>query len=251
MKLNCLGSVLLFLSSIRTNFVKGQGVSLNNYEEEQDGSIPLERRLPSIKLNITYNIEDKETPSDSIYPISFDQDEEIMLNYTLVNNENCNISVLGVSGSILTYPEGEVVTDITFGEMEDLHAHPNETINFRQKVLIDLEPGLYYLFPMVQVTNETAVSIVNEDPDIVEIEDIDTSPKNVAAEPTFLSIEEPLMSVFNPQFLSIQFIFLGIVGVLSYFYLKRTGKLNNNNNNSRRNNGKRDPKEWLPEQYKK
>ena len=252
MQLNYLSSLLLFLSLLGINLVRGQGVALDNYEEQEEPA-PVEKPFPSINLDITYNIEDREAPATPTDPVSFDQNEVVMLNYTLVNNEDCDISVMGVSGEILSYPSGEAVTKISFGEMEDLYAKPNETLQFRQKVLINLEPGMYYLFPMIHITNETAVSITKDDPALAEIEDVDTTPKNVAAKPTVLNIEDPLMSIFNPQFLSVQFIILATVGGLSYFYLNKNGKLNNKKNNlqTSKNIGKRDPTEWLPEQYKK
>ena len=249
MQLNYLSSLLLFLSLLGINLVRGQGLILDDYEEQEE-PVPTEKPYTSINLDIVYNIEDREAPATPTDPISFDQNEVVMLNYTLVNNEDCDISIVGVSGEILSYPSGESVTKISFGEMENLYAKPNETLQFRQKIVINLEPGMYYLFPMIHVTNETAAAIVKENPDLAEIEDIEDKKKNVVVNSTILNIEEPLMSIFNPQFLSIQLIILVIAGGLSYFYLNKNGKLNTEKNNFK-NTGKRDPMEWLPEQYKK
>lgn len=244
MKLSQLGYLAIFATSL----VSAQGVQLENYDdapEEANG----QDSLPSIQLNITYNIEDKEEPETLGAPISFDQDEVIMLNYTLTNDEDCEVSVLGVSGNILSYPSGELVTKISFGEMEDLYARPSDTLNFRQKVVIDLEPGMYYLFPVVHVSNETAKDIVEKDStrNIKDGGDVDIEPKSVAVNPTVLNIEEPLMSIFDPRFLSIQLGLLAVIGGFSYYYLNKRG----NNKATNVKKGKRDPKEWLPEQYKK
>lgn len=244
---------LAFLTTLATGLVSGQGISLEDINPIDDVDSNVEgttenNALPSIGLNITYNIEDRpESLEETGMPISFDQDETVMLNYTVVNNEDSDFSVIGVSGNILSYPSGELVTKISFGEMDNLYAKPNDILRFRQKVVIDLEPGLYYLFPLVHVTNETAVAIVERDSTRLEDEDVNPKPMSVAATPTILSIEEPLMSIFNPQFLSIQLLGLVAIGGISYYYLNKNKSTSKKNQKSE----KKDPKEWLPEQYKK
>ncbi|CAL9733926.1 increased recombination centers protein 22 [Monosporozyma servazzii] len=247
-------SQFALLSGITASFALGQGIDLNQLANSDQNDIVIDEKapstMPSIELDITYNIEDRNQTSND-QPISFDQDETIMLNYTVTNNEPCDMSVVGVSGNILSYPNGELVTQISLGEMDNLYAFPNKTLNFRQEVVIDLQPGLYYLFPIVHVTNETALAIVDLDSTRADDDDIDIETKSVAANPTVFSVEEPLMSIFNPQFLSIQLMVIFIVGAASYFYLNK----NNNNNNKKTKQplkqGKVDPTEWLPEQYKK
>ncbi|CAL9729141.1 increased recombination centers protein 22 [Monosporozyma unispora] len=247
-----LGGIAL-LTTITANWVLGQGVNLNQLDNNDNGIVaadddqqqPSNIPTPSIGLDINYNIEDKEMPESISEPLSFDQDEIVMLNYTLTNNEESDISVMGVSGNILAYPSGELITKISFGEMENLYATPNTTLNFRQKIVINLEPGLYYLFPIVHVTNETAAEIIKQDSTRAEDEDVDAEPKSVAANPTLLSIEEPLMSIFNPQFLSIQLMIVVLIGTISYYYL------NKNKSTQSIQTKKSDPKDWLPEQYKK
>lgn len=246
------------LSSITSSFVLGQGIDLNQLTntDENDLQFIVDKEtpapgLPTIGLDIVYNIEDRNQTSND-QPVSFDQDETIMLNYTVTNNEQNDMSVVGVSGSILSYPNGELVTQISLGEMDNLYAFPNTTLNFRQEVVIDLEPGLYYLFPIVHVTNETALAIVERDSTRAEDDDVDISTKTVAATPTIFSVEEPLMSIFNPQFLSIQLMVIVIVGAASYFYLnKNNNKINNKKAKKTLAQRKVDPTEWLPEQYKK
>ncbi|CCK72709.1 Irc22p KNAG_0L00880 [Huiozyma naganishii CBS 8797] len=207
---------------------------------EEDAATP--ETPPTVQLNITYTVMDREpVPMGEFMPM--DHDEVFVLNYTLTNKESFPISVAGVSGNILEYPSGDLVTSISFGELTDLYVPVNDTIAFRQKIAFDLEPGNYYLFPLVHVINEDAKK---QEP--AEGETDGESAFTVASSPTLMSVAEPIMSVFDPYFLSIQVLFLSMVGAVSYYFMYRK---NGKKLNERIQPVKRDPKEWLPEQYKK
>lgn len=191
--------------------------------------------LPTANFNITYDILDRDDFDPNKF-LEVDTDETLLLNYTFVNHEDYNVSVIGVSGEIISQETGQLISKISFGELDDLFAQKNETLNFIQKVKFTIAAGNYFLFPMVHTVNETAK--LDETVDEVK-------PTSVAVNPVLINMQEPLMSMFNPQFLSIQIIFLAVIGFFSYRYMEKK--------EAEKPVEKKpvDPKDWLPEQYKK
>lgn len=225
---------------INEQIVENNNIIINNAPEGDGQFVGNEKmatdsNIPTANFNITYNLLDRDDYEENKF-LSVDMDETILLNYTFVNHENYNVSVIGVSGEIISQETGQQVSKISFGELDDLFAQKNETLNFIQKVKFNIAAGQYFLFPMVHTVNETA----KLDETVEEVK-----PTTVAVNPTLINMQEPLMSIFNPQFLSIQVMFLAVVGFFSYRYMN---KMENEKTEKQK---PVNPKDWLPEQYRK
>ena len=105
----------------------------------------------------------------------------------------------------------------------------NGTSKFGQDVTLNLPEGQYFLIPFL---------LASRFDEIVRI----------AAPPTLFEIVSPPISFFNPQFLSVQVIFLAIIGGVSYYYMKSK---TNQRPSKKSATVKKVDESWLPETYKK
>lgn len=179
------------------------------------------------QFNITYNI--KGNSEINSFP-EFESGEDIVLNYNFTNYENNNVSVVGLGGNIVDMRNLEVIANITRGDINPIHISINSTGTFQQKLTLNLEEGQYYIVPNIFVVkNETLM--------------------NVEATPHTLRIIPSFMSIFNPKFLFIQAILLGIVGLISYYfvYVKQGSKPKK----TYVNKPIKVDSSWIPETYKR
>ncbi|QHS72780.1 Irc22p [Saccharomyces paradoxus] len=198
----------------------------DNVEHEQD--VVEAVAPPSINIEVKYDVVGKE-PNDQDGFLEFYAEDTATLAYNVTNWEDTNITIFGVNGTIVTYPQGYPVADITGANVGPYEIEVNGTSKFGQDVTLNLPEGQYFLIPFLLASRFDEVV-------------------RIAAPPTLFEIVSPPISFFNPQFLSVQVIFLAIIGGVSYYYMKSK----TNQRPSKKNaTVKKIDESWLPETYKK
>lgn len=125
--------------------------------------------------------------------------ETIKLFYTLTNEEEFEISVVGLGGSFRDPLTGDYLVNLTATSLGPLVVAPGETINFRQSITLDMDAGSFYLMPQVFVAVEETL-------------------KAIQARGQLAMVEEMPISFFNPQLLLLEAIFVALVGGVGYFF---------------------------------
>nr|CAA45869.1 unnamed protein product [Saccharomyces cerevisiae] len=186
------------------------------------------RTPPSINIEVKYDVVGKESENHDSF-LEFYAEDTATLAYNVTNWEDTNITIFGVNGTIVTYPHGYPVADITGASIGPYEMEVNGTSKFGQDVTLNLPEGQYFLIPFL---------LASRFDEIVRI----------AAPPTLFEIVSPPISFFNPQFLSVQVIFLAIIGGVSYYYMKSK---TNQRPSKKSATVKKVDESWLPETYKK
>lgn len=197
-----------------------------------------------LDLFIDYKIEGQPGVTQTDVAL-FDIDEVAVLNYEMSTlEEDIPITVIGTGGYIKDPATGDVVQNLTARQLEPmLQLKPNETLNFKQAIEINL-PAQNYIF-----APEVYFVIGTEQPKMVQIRN------------QLVIVSEPQTSVFEPQFLFLCLLFLGIVTISGFFTLKAvapyfestapTKKSLKEQASSARATGKSFNEDWIPEHLKK
>ncbi|CAI4038465.1 hypothetical protein SMKI_05G0760 [Saccharomyces mikatae IFO 1815] len=202
-------------------------IANNSSNIEQEHGIAEAVAAPSINIEVKYDVVGREPEGLNAF-LEFYAEDTATLAYNVTNLEDTNIIIVGVNGTIVTYPDGYPVADITAANVGPFEMEVNGTSKFGQDVTLNLPEGQYFLVPILLASrlNETM---------------------RIAAPPTLFEIISPPISFFNPQFLSVQVIFLAIIGGISYYYMKsRTTQ-----RPTKKVTVKKVDESWLPETYKK
>ncbi|AMD20743.1 HDL001Cp [Eremothecium sinecaudum] len=159
----------------------------------------------------------------------FEKNENATLKFTFTNNEEVNVTVIGIGGAIIDANSQQAVANITEVNIGQLHVEVNGTIRFNQILNLALAEGDYYLLPNIFVVKEDELM-------------------RVATGPSVIKINPPPMSFFNPKFLAVQLAIWSVIGVSSYYALlsrpKRT-KVSKKNVPIRKID-----ESWLPDVHK-
>ncbi|CAI1946255.1 hypothetical protein SEUBUCD646_0E00790 [Saccharomyces eubayanus] len=214
--LNVLGGL-----SAATSIIDGE--SIEKRQEVEDNVAP-----PSINLEVKYDIVGKESESPNTV-FEFYAEDTASLVYNITNWEDNNITIVGVTGTIVTYPNGYPIANITAANVGPFEMEVNGTTKFGQDVTLSIPEGQYVLIPFLLAARSDEMV-------------------RVAAPPTLFEIASPPISFFNPQFLSVQIIVLAIVGGISYYYMKFKTQQKPIKKNVA---PKKVDESWLPETYKK
>ncbi|AJU46306.1 Irc22p [Saccharomyces cerevisiae YJM1307] len=216
---NLLTALSSFCAAISAN-------NSDNVEHEQEVAEAV--APPSINIEVKYDVVGKESENHDSF-LEFYAEDTATLAYNVTNWEDTNITIFGVNGTIVTYPHGYPVADITGASIGPYEMEVNGTSKFGQDVTLNLPEGQYFLIPFLLAS--TFDEIVR-----------------IAAPPTLFEIVSPPISFFNPQFLSVQVIFLAIIGGVSYYYMKSK---TNQRPSKKSATVKKVDESWLPETYKK
>ena len=203
-----------------------------------DGANDVDPSLkPKANFTISYTILEK-PPYEISEFLEFETEDVATLNYTITNNDQFNYTLNSVGGAIMRFENGINAANITSGKFDPvLRVGVNETVSVQQRVtFLAMKDDDYYIQPKVYV------------------QEMDTTEEiELAAPLTLLTIMKPPMSLFDPQFLSVQILVIGVIAAISYFFLNftLTGKQKKNNSKKSNIEKKIDTSSFLPEQYKK
>lgn len=125
-------------------------------------------------------------------------EEDISLLYTITNEEDSDLTVVGLGGSFRDPLTGESLVNLTANSVGPVVIAPGETATVGQKILLELIPANYYLSPLVYVAFKDEL-------------------KQVQARPQLITLKEMPVSFFNPQWMFLELLFFGTIGILGYF----------------------------------
>lgn len=182
-----------------------------------------------INLDVSYHI-DEQPGADLSEAMEFAFEESVTFNFKFQNNEDDNITVVGISGSVISNPDGYEVANITAQDIGPFVVPINETIQFQTRIQLNLPEGSFFLAPLLFTV---------KDEELVK----------VGIRPLAIYVSPPPMSFFNPSFISVQVIFGLVVVAISYVLLnlkKQSVKRTKKSTSPRKVD-----ESWLPDSYKK
>ncbi|KAH3898825.1 uncharacterized protein SCODWIG_02761 [Saccharomycodes ludwigii] len=235
-----LGSLLLVLTSCFVGKALGQQVEeevapLENFKLE-DKSIESEQTVEEGPQTINFDIQWEILNSDEdglTAPMEFYNKDRALLSYNFTNFEDFNVSIIGVSGSIIDARTRQQVANITAASIEKVFAPINESVSFNQELEFNLPEGLFYILPGIHVEDQTG------------------DEKVVSVQPKIVRIEPELISIFNIQFLTAFVTFLAMIyGGYYFLVVKAEPSVDKRQLKEKSRNIKVD-QSWLPQEYKK
>ncbi|QEU60900.1 Irc22 [Kluyveromyces lactis] len=160
--------------------------------------------------------------------IEVENGKSLSFSYNFTNSENADVNVYAFGGSIIDMGSGQIIADIPRTDFSPVYVAINESARLLQKLPIDLPESILYVLPHIYVEK-------------------DGEQMKVGASPISIQVVPPPLSIFNPQFLSIQLFLLGLVAAISYyvfgFSFKTTKQPVKKQNRASNSN------EWLPETH--
>lgn len=172
-------------------------VRASEEEVQQPVEIPTQEKQLS-KFNLEYVIEEfpELAPSDMG---QMTVGLTIKLFYTFTNEEDIELSVVGLGGAFRDPITGDYLVNLTSTSLGPLVVEPGQTINFRQSITLDMQAGNYFLMPQVYVAFEDSLKVIQ-------------------ARGQLTNVDEVPISFFNPQLLLLELIFVGLIGGVGYFF---------------------------------
>lgn len=158
----------------------------------------------TIDILVDYNI--KETPEVSKSDVaSWTNGEQITLEYTLSNNEESDVTVIGVTGQFLNPVTKEVVTNLTQGRIEPVAVAPGKSVKFEQAISVNLIPNNYELVPQVFIVQGDLVKLL-------------------PCRGQLASVLDKAISFFDPRLIFLELVLLATFGGLVYLAYQIWGK---------------------------
>lgn len=182
-----------------------------------------------INLDVSYHI-DERPGADLNEAMEFALEDFVTFNFNFQNNEDVNITVVGISGSVLTNPGGYEIANITAQEVGPFEVAVNESIQFQTRIQLNLPEGSFFLAPLLFTVKDEELL-------------------KVGIRPLPVYVSPPPMSFFNPSFISVQVIFGLVVVAISYSVFNR--KKQSIKKTKKSTSPKKVDETWLPDTYKK
>lgn len=179
-------------------------------EEVEDffGQASTENKLTNFKIDYIIEEYPDVDPSDVAQLLA---GEEIKLLYTITNEEDTDLTVVGLGGAFRDPISGDYKVNLTSNSVNPLVITPGESAQVGQKIRLDIDSGSYYLTPQVYVAFQDEL-------------------KAIQARGQLAIVLEVPVSFLDPQLLFLELLFVAILGGLGYFvyttyfktYFKRT-----------------------------
>ncbi|KAI5952113.1 IRC22 [Candida theae] len=158
----------------------------------------------TVDILVDYNI--KETPEVSKNDVaSWTNGEQITLQYTLNNNEETDVTVIGVTGQFLNPVTRQVVTNLTQGRIEPVAVAPGKSVRFEQSINVNLVPNNYELVPQVFIVQGDLVKLI-------------------PCRGQLASVLDKAISFFDPRLIFLEVVLLATFGGLLYLAYQVWGK---------------------------
>jgi len=127
------------------------------------------------------------------------QGEQINVRHTITNQEDTDITVVGLGGSFRDPITGEFKVNLTANSVGPVVIEPGKSVNVGQMITLDFVPGNYFLAPQVYVTFKDEL-------------------KAIQARAQLAVVKEVPISFFNPQLLFLELIFVVLAGAIGYIF---------------------------------
>lgn len=186
------------LFALALGFLGVMGAARASEEEAQQYMEAAHEEKQLSKFNLDYVID--EYPISSVADVAQLQvDQKINLQYTLRNDEEFDLSVVGLGGALRDSLNGDYLYNLTSTSLGPLVVKPGQEVNFSQAISLEVSAGYYLLLPQVFVAYDQSLKVVQ-------------------AKGLLLSVEEAPVSLLNPQFLFLEIIFVALLGGAGYFF---------------------------------
>lgn len=167
--------------------------------EHEEGAVPT-----SLQILIDYTIDEyPDVTNSDVAEIS--NGEEISIRYEITNNEDQDVSVVGVSGAFRDPVTNEVRTNLTSSPIGPIAVAAGETQHFIQKLNVDLIADSYLLSPALFLTYDNDIKVVFPRGQLFTVSDIP-------------------ISIFNPQLLLLEAILVASIAGFAYIGYSIWGK---------------------------
>ncbi|XBW38527.1 hypothetical protein QEN19_004116 [Hanseniaspora menglaensis] len=214
-------------------------LDLSNVEKEE--GLPVEtEQLNNTPKSVNYTIDFSifESPEGDGLQIPYivEYNETTYINYTFVNNEEHNTTVIGLTGYVLDIDSQETVANLTHGRLNPTLVQPGQKITFDQPFSLSIEDGYYYISPIVHVMIDSS-----------------DNPIGVTATPRVIDLQPAPVGFFNASFLSIIATCV-VMALTTYHNYQKTTKKSGFNKPELKKLAKTvkiDKDEWVPKEYKK
>lgn len=216
-----------FIAFILSKFVSAA-------EIEADELVESTEQPNFVNLDVSYEILEKPKFSFDT-PIEFTTEEIATFNLTFLNNEDSNVTVVGLAGSVVDAITGYEVANVTAQELGPFNVAINGSANFQAPIQLNLPEGSFFLAPILFVVKADEVM-------------------KVGIRPLSIFISPPPLSFFNPGFLSVQ-VLLGLIIVGSTYLVvnSKNGKQGSKSKSTKKGAADKKPVDdsWLPSIHKK
>ncbi|SCU89016.1 LADA_0E13234g1_1 [Lachancea dasiensis] len=194
MKLSCLSISLLTIFKVVF-------ASVEELPVEMDDSTAIgDPRLDRPNFDISYETLEQGAGNLATF-LEFEEGSNATLKYSFHNNEEVNVSVVAVGGSLYDVHAKSIAANISAATVGPIPAAVNGSIVFQQIVKLLLPEGEYVLSPDIYVEiNEQTMRII--------------------ANPSLIRVLPPPMSFFNPKFILVQLVLALLIVGVSYSALK-------------------------------
>lgn len=154
-------------------------------------------------FRIQYSVADKQDSISDV--VSMTNGETYSLDYTVYNGEDEEVSIIGVGGSLNDPQSGAVSNNLTTGSIGPVVIPSGEAANFTQQINIDVAPGDYLVVPSIYAVYNSSMMLLGSRSQLI-------------------SVEDPSISIFNPQLLLLELILLATLGGALYAAYELFGK---------------------------
>ncbi|ODV86842.1 hypothetical protein CANARDRAFT_174881 [[Candida] arabinofermentans NRRL YB-2248] len=179
-------------------------ISLNLDEPVSDPSrrtfVPTEEK--PFNFRIEYLIKDKQSVSSELVPVT--NGDTLSLEYEFTNGELEDCTIVGVGGQLISPVSGEVLYNVTATNVGPLSVAQDESINFIQKIGIDLIPESYLIVPAIYIVYADQLMVLGSRNQLITVED-------------------PQISIFNPKLLVLEVLLGGSLGYIVYLLYQTFG----------------------------
>ncbi|AGO11773.1 AaceriADL001Cp [[Ashbya] aceris (nom. inval.)] len=182
-------SSILLLANVGTLLVKASEENISPKGGEDTQKIA--------QFNIDYSILEQPNFVPGAFS-EFENGDNVTLAFNFVNNEEVPVTLLAVGGNIVEIHSGTEVANITRSSLGEIEVDVNSSVTFNQAINLKLNEGGYYLLPNIFVIKDGELM-------------------RVGTTPSLIKILPPVMSFFNPRFLFIQTVLIGVISYITYF----------------------------------
>lgn len=139
--------------------------------------------VTKLNFDISYSVVGREGgPEDRIV---YDENDVVHLMYTAVNHEDRDVTIVGISGTIVDPTTHDVLANLTTQTAGPYVITPGMNFSYGHKIPLSLTPGAYNLAPVNFLSVDDDIKIVPLRVQPIVIAEVDISP----LEPKFLFLQ--------------------------------------------------------------
>lgn len=105
----------------------------------------------------------------------FDQGEEITVLHTVTNNEEDDLSIIGLGGTLIDPSTGEVAVNLSANSVGPIIIHSGELTSVGQKMALNIVPGNYALSPQIYVAFKDEIKAIQARKQLAIVKEVPVS----------------------------------------------------------------------------